>query len=895
MLDTFDPRPFASGPACVQFLRSEYEIRVSQRLGARLVSLARRNIQLSLALLEGAAPGSDLEQVLLDERWNDCASATEAAAGVGRWGRAVEEDGVIRVVAPDEVGDAVSHPTTVGATATPISPSLALAVTSSSAPTPRPRELEGGSWDDARLREAARTLFDSEDAAELVETLRRLFRAALGAGLDPVALLALALRRDKRALRIEVGGLTRHHLDRETGRAIEDLQSDDEARVRDAIHVLLRVKARAPLAPLVLPALTPLLADLRALRQIITLLPQAPHLVSDEDAAEPFLEALLDQLTELESPERFTLSRFLLAAQDEWPALPNVLFRRLGSTVDSHVQAWYGNVLARMRLDDTLRERLIEALVDLYERQGHDVALAERLKVTFLFLGARPLELLTERARTLDHRMQRSYLVDLWITYLSGGHPHPPKTLLAEFLAAEIASRNRAAMLVMIRSATATGGRVDLLAEPALLHHLEAHPWVREPAIGVLLEEAVQLDDPDDLGALDLLARLGRPAVEAAFERAREEAALDSRAAPYRFRVFAYVAAKQPQRPWLTDMAEIALGWPFLRRLDLPVTVTGLGLLGRVPGVTEEALSEILDQLLPADPETPVTYAEARVRAALEMYESPTCPPTVREALESRLERVVAAAAPTRDRLVAALLGLEMLMSRPAPPLRVDPICVTLARMVLQKSRETGLEQVLAEALRGGTEGHGVRIPTAWSKEDRDLALTILGKAAAHPAIPERLHRMIAARLASFTEDWLDAHERGENLYLHRDTPLWRIMLELADQRPSEHAIEAVVRVGLRALEVQRQAPQNLALERREEIQRLIGTLTWLAPQEPVEVRGSLSLDIPKTALATLTTLATRDNENAQLILEEIAPRVHERLRPQLDAFLTFMRRRGKT
>lgn len=895
MPDTFDPRPFAGGPACVQFLRGEYEIRVSQRLGARLVSLARRHIQLSLALLEAATPGSDLEQVLLDEAWNGCATAPEAALRVGCWGRAMDDGGLIKVVAPDEVSEESSASVARVSAPLPASPALALAVASSSSPVARQRELDGGPWDDERLREAARTLFDSEDASELVETLRRLFRAALGAGLDPVALLALALRRDKRVLRLEAGALTRHHLDRETGRAIEDLQSEEEARIRDAIHVLLRVKEGAPLARLVLPAITPLLGDLRALRQVITMLPQAIHLVTDEDAAEPFLDALLDQLTDLESPERFTLSRFLLAAQDVWPTLPSVLFGRLRSTVDSHVQAWYGNVLARMRLDEALRERLIETLVDLYERQGHDVALAERLKVTFLFLGARPLELLTERARTLEHGMQRSYLVDLWITYLNGSHPHPSKALLAEFLAAEIASRNRAAILVMIRSGTATSGHVDLLAEPALIDHLQSHGWVREPAIGVLLEEAVHLDDPDDLGALGLLARLGRPAVEAAFERAREEAALDSRAAPYRFRVFAYVAAKQPQSAWLTEMAEVALGWPFLRRHDLPVTVTGLGLLGRVPGVAEEALSSILDPLLPLDPEVAVTFAEARVRAALEMYESPTCPPTVREAVESRLERIVAAAAPARDLLVAALLGLDTLMSRPSAPLRVDPICVTLARMVLQKSRETSLDRVLAEALRDEAEGHGVRVPTAWSKEDRDFALTILGKAAAHPEVLDRLHRMIAARLASFTEDWLDAHERGENLYLHRDTPLWRIMLDLVDQRPSEHAVEAVVRVGLRALEVQRQAPQNLALERREEIQRLLGHLTWLAPQEPVEVRGSLSLDIPKTALATLTTLATRDNENARLILEEIAPRVPERLRPQLDGFLSFMRRRYKT
>lgn len=897
MPDTFDPRSCPSGPACVQALRETFEIRISQRLGARLLALARRRVLLSPALLEAATPGSPLEQALLDERWNSTDTPEAIALLIAPWGLAVAHDDRIALVTPDEADSPAPTPPPDPSRAAASPRDVGLAVARPSAPRPMPsRSAEAGDppWDDRQLHEATRTLFESEDAAELVEMLRRLFRAALESGLDPVPLLGQALRRDKRPLRLEVGALTRQHLDRETGRALEDLQSEDEARVRDAIHVVMRLPETTRLSALVLPALTPLLSDPRALRQVIATMGQSVHLVAhDPDLSEPFLDALLDQLAELESPERFTLTRFILAAQEHWPALPRVLFRRLRTTIDTHAQAWYGNVLARMTLDDSLHEHLVDALVDLYERQGQDVALAERLKATFLFLGARPLERLTERARSIGHGVQRSYLVDLWTTYLAGGHPHPPKTMLAELLANEIAARNRAAILVMIRSSTSSGGRVDLLAEPALRAHLEAQEWLRDAAIGVLLEEAVHLEEPDDLGALGLLARLGRPAVEAAYERAREEATLDSRAAPYRFRVFAHVAALQTAAAWLTEMAEQALGWPFLRRLELPVTLSGLGQLGRIPGLSEEALATILAQLLPDDPEATVTFAEVRVRAALEMIESPTCTEVIREAVEQRLERVVSAATPTRDLLVAALLGLDALLSRPQAPLRIESIAVTLARMVLQKSREISLDRVLADALREETEGQGVRVPTAWSKEDRDLALVTLGKAASHAEAPESLHRMITARLAAFTEDWLDAHERGENLYLHRDTPLWRIMLELADRRPSEHAIEATVRVGLRALEVHRHAPGNLALERREEIQRLLGHLTWLAPQEPVAVRGSMSLDIPKTALATLTALATRDNENARTVLEEIVARVPERLRPQLESFLVFQRRKG--
>jgi len=123
---------------------------------------------------------------------------------------------------------------------------------------------------------------------------------------------------------------------------------------------------------------------------------------------------------------------------------------------------------------------------------------------------------------------------------------------------------------------------------------------------------------------------------------------------------------------------------------------------------------------------------------------------------------------------------------------------------------------------------------------------------------------------------------------------LFAVLGEVVDRRPSEHAVEAVVRLGLRALEVHRKAPQRFGLERREEAQRLIARLITLAPQEPVEVRGSMRLDIPQTALQTLMTLATRENPTAARILEEISPRIPERLQPRLQAFLAFQRRAAK-
>jgi hypothetical protein len=809
----------------------------------------------------------------------------------------VEEGGVIKIVAPDEAEEGPPPPP-----AEPAPPAMALAVPL------RPVLAPAAAADPAALQEAADVLFDSEDPVELVEKLRQLFRAATRAGLDPLPLLKCALRRGHRALSHEVGSLVRHHLDRDTGRALEDLCGEEAPRVRDAVHFLLAVREDAPLAPLVLPALTRVAGDPLALRPVLAALPQAVALVpADPDVVEAFLDPILDQLVELESPERFTLSRFLIRIHDRCATLPEYLYRRLRATVDVQVQAFYGNVLARMRLASDLRERLTRSLVDLFWSHANDVALAERLKVTFLYLGPRPLALLTESVGSAATLMQRSYLVDLWISYLASGAETPPPESLAAFLASEIAARNRAALLGMIRSSAASGGKVALLELPALIHHVMDQPWLKASVIAVLLEEAVQLEDPDDLAAMAFLARLGREAVEAAFERAREEAALDSRAAPYRFRVFAWLAAHTDAEDWLAEMIDIALGWPFLRRQDLPVTLVGLGFLSRAPNIDESHLLDILDRLLPqgSAPPTPaavgmglssegeeVNFAPARMRAALDMYGGRTCPENVRVRIEEKLESIVGAAAPPRALLVAALDALDALMDREDPPLRVEAIGVLLARMVLKKSRETSLEHVLEDMLKEETEGHGVRVPEAWSKEERDRALVILGKTAAHPRVPESLHRMVSARLAGFLEDWLDAHERGRDLYLHRDTPLWRVLVDVVERRPTEWSIEALVRIGVRTLEVARRAPAALGLERREDVQRLLVCLIWLAPEHPLEVRGSLSIDVPKTALQTLMTLATRESESAMRVLTESVEHVPPRIRPQLEAFLQFHRGR---
>lgn len=911
MPQTFDPRPLGGGPACVQALR-ELDVRVSQRLGARLFALGRRGIQLSLALLESAAPGSELEAFLLDDRWNaaapdDIAAVVSAAATPLR---SVIEDGTVKVVAPDEVDE----PVALAVAAPPASPLVASVL--GAGPLP-----QGALWSRERVEQAALTLLDSEDATELVENLRYLFRATHTAGADPVPLLITALRRRLDPVAREVAALVRAHLDRDLGRALEDLLDADPTRVRDAIFYLVEVQRdgrHGGARELALPALSAVLDNAAALRQVVAALPDAVHLIdARSDAVEPFLEAILDRADTLEAPERFAVSRFLLAIQEPYPGVIDFLTRRMRLTADPQMQAFYGNVLARSRLTATQRSELSQFLCEAFVLHGRDTALQKRLKATFLALGAEPLAILTATPQL--HRMdagQRAFLADLW----GSATDRPDAALLAAFAVAEVGARNHGATVNLLRT--------RLLHHAAVVAFLRENEWARPTLIQVLLDDALRLEDPDDLALFDFLGALGMEAAEAAFERAREEATLDSRSAPHRFRVFAHVAARVPPDGALQGLVEQCLAFPFLVRSHLPASLDALGALGSVAGLPAEIVEEIVARLLPpiATEVAPEFTARAslqleasteqRMQAALAIYRGGAASDACRALIEERLEGIVADPAPPRKVLVAALGALERLLADPVPPLRVESMALTLARVVFRKSREASLDHVLADAVGEAadprwlirdryelsdqfvpvpncpTSQQGVRVLEPWGKDDRDQALVILGKVAGHAAVPDGLHRMMTARLASFLEDWLDAQEGGRDLYLHRDTPLWGILLDVVRARPSEHSLEAVVRAGLRAMEVHRKAPQTFGLERREDAQRLIAELVWLAPQEPVEIRGSLRLDIPQAALQTLLTLATRENPTASRILEEISrePRFPPRLLGKLQAFLNFRR-----
>lgn len=857
-VDTFDPTAYASASECVQALK-EQGIPVGHRLGARVFGLGRRGVRFSLAFLEEAAREGPANDLLMDPFWADVDPRQPGQVRDLLRGRPAvlrTEGGLCHVLTPDEDVPAAPLARASG--------SLLPAVLGASEATSFPGVL----WDRKRMEEAALTLLDAEDPKELVEAFRYLFRATTACGQDPTSLLVTALRRGRTELSREAAALVRDSLDRDFGRALRDMLSEDPGQIRDALHFFSGEAARryeAVLQAVLLPALTPLVGrgDFRSL--LLPRLPQlAPLVGTDPGPMESFLDALLGELPGLELHERFAASAFMADLGNRYPGLAPYLLRRVASTADPHLVAFFSSVLARLRLEPEQHEEVVRRTVALFREHGRDAALAQRLRATFRILGPGPLARLSdpEVTRTLLPD-QRTWLVHLWRDYRQPEGVLPPEPVFVRFALGEILSRNRSSLLALVRTGQ--------LTRPEVVRALRGLEEPRAPVFTWLLDEAWRMEDPDDGPVLDVLAEVGAEVLDRAFAFVREEAALESGGEASRLALFGRLARRTrlgPQdRQRIRGMVRELLSFSFLGPEALPAAWSGVGEVGSIPGLGEElqgALAQRLGEALER-------YPQARVDALLQMY--PHAEASVRRRIEALLRSVLTHEEPDRRVLKASLEGLERLLIEGPLLVEAEPLVADLCRTVLRKGRTESLDRVMLAALAEDGEGDGVQIPTAWSKEDRDHALRILGAVAAHPDTPERLHRMVVVRLFSFLDDWLEAVEEGRDLYAHRETPLWEILRRVLESRPGEQGLPLARDAALRLLEVHHRRSEGLALARRENAQRFLLTLARLDGDGEVQVRG-VPVELGRTILRTLMDLALAavgENRVTEYLLRELA------------------------
>lgn len=874
--DSFDPTQYTSAAECVQGLK-EFGVALGHRLGARVFGLGSRGVRFSLAFLDEAAHPGSAQDLLMAPAWSGSGPLQPGQVQEllrGHEVALVVEGGTCHVLTSDEAMPEGSLARSSG--------SLLPAVLGASDPS----SFQGLLWDRRRMEEAALTLLDAEEPAELLEAFRYLFRATTVCGQDPTSLMVTALRRGRPALSREVANLVRDGLDRDFGRALGDLLSDEPSGIRNALYFFAERAAdryASILEAVLLPALTPLLGRPEFRAHLLPRLTRMVPLVGlDPGPLEAFLDALLAPADELELHERFAVSAFLVDLAARYPAMAAYLLRRWDSTADPHQLAWLGSILARVRLSSEQHERVVARLVTVFREHGDDEAIRRRLRVTFRTLGPEPLARLSDprQAGALGLE-QRTWLVHLWHDYRSHQAVMPPEGAFVDFACEEILSRNRAALLAMVRTGQ--------LTRPALLEGLRNSPPPREPVVSFLLDEAWRMEEPDDASVLEALAALGPEVLQRALASVREEVALGSGGEASRLALLGRLARRMPpgsvELRRLREALEELLDEPFLGREALPVAWAALGEVGGIPGLEADVKLALVERL--ADPLD--RFPNARVDALLEIHRSGDL--VVRRRIEEVLRRVLGAAEPDRKVLRACLEGLERLCAEGPLPLEAESLVAELCRTVLRRGQPESLEALLRETLSEAAVGDGVRVPAPWSKQDRDQALRILGALACHRDTPDRLQRMVVVRLFSFLEDWLTAVEQGRDLYAHRETPLWEILGRVLKVRPGEVGFTLAREAAVRLLDVHNQRPEALALARRENTQRFLLTLLACDAEEATVVRGT-RVDLARVLLRTLVSLAAQalgENRVTEYLLRELsASRVlPEVLQAELEAFLT--------
>ncbi len=873
MFDTFDPTGYATPSDCVQALQ-DLGIKVGHRVAARLLAIGKRNIRFSLAVLEEIQAGGELRELFFSKKWYTIPSKPSLeqikAITEGFPVEAIPQGDIIHIVTPDE---AITLCDNDKALALPLNSLLPQVVGTPST------HLSGFLWERKKLEEASLYLLDSEDESKLISGFRYLFRALVTTGQDPIHLLCTALKRGKPALCQEVAHQVKEHLNYELGYHLAEVFSCEQERTEEALDAILQKISSASIEPgdsllsrLLYPALTALSNFPQGKDIIFSRLNRLSPLIDlSPDYFQPLLEILLQRVKTHPHDNLSDLADFLIRAASKLPYLKQTLIDRLRSSSKVGPILFYGSVLSRMPLKRDEKIFCAQKLVNLFLTSNLDIAQKEALRYSFLNLGPLPLQLLLTSSN-LAHLKdeQRIWIIYLWDRYHEEGIKPPPEDLFIRFAAAEIIKQRRPSILALART--------GLINEPLLSQHLRNSIKSHKSLIETLYTQAYQMEDPDNRGVLDLLADFGWEALDSAFNKLREDVALQSAAAATRLLIFSRLAARiafhtrtsiNKIRRYIREI----LGYPIFVPQSLPSVWQALGHLGTVQNLGPRLQRKII-RILSYEPHIFPNYKLSAL-LTLHPYASSKHQKLIEQTILNLLTNP-----PWNRKLIDAALEAVYHFLRRGNALTAPSIFITkLCQIIVTTGSEPSPEQIMLQALNEvDSDNDGILLPCPWDKEHKDLALKILGELACQPHIEDRIHSGLVVRLFSFLEDWLEAIEKGKNLYATRTTPLWTIVTRLLYQRPGRYGRHLAARTGIRILKIHHSYPHRLGLPWRESMQRFMAALIELNISSdpeftPPDIAVPVTINLPRQLLNTLKSLPPAEEHSRPLnlyILEEL-------------------------
>lgn len=602
-----------------------------------------------------------------------------------------------------------------------------------------------------------RIVADAEESSRILEHLRSAFRHCRLQAQSPAALLWLALKRRRPEITREVARLTYEYLDPDAGRHLEALFSASPQQAIAALRQLRTARAQGwDLAFLV--GLLQILWDqtelrediLELLQELTPLWLEQPHLVLG------WWEECLSQAGQLDTTLVQKLAQISLHWGRAGVDLTALLLRRLEKGLTQGERLLASWLLVQGPLTSEVREVLTRQVMELAQEPNLGGQARVRVEQILEGLGSSALEpLLREYFPRL--------VEDLRCWLVAQAHRHPGLWPLAEERAlAEVVSGSRR----MLRQLASLGWQPQGLSEEMT--------W---GLAGFLEQEIPHLEEPDDDWAIALLVRLDPEVTERLYLQARRDVEISSRAFPARLEMLGKhcAAAERPpsssQLQLLLDGSsshflrnELWRGWAQMFRcqsLDSKIREQILEFLGsgkeRFPGLWPQWW-EIIQRS--RDPHWR-DWAEQGFLEALRSKDLPRV--TVQSLLDGLARRV--------DRWG-----------------QLQALVQVLSQKLLFRTAELTPQDRLRTALSRQAEGDGILSPQAWDVEQRDQALSLLGRLALRTDLEESLRRPLRVRCWQFLRDWLEGVARGGDSYQHRSMPLWTTARQLL---PHSQAAEA--------------------------------------------------------------------------------------------------------
>lgn len=422
MILTFDPSGLKSGYECVDFLKNKGII-ISQKLGARLIALNSRKIQITPAVLEDACPGSPLEGLFLSRALTDddlfhyphkireraCEAGVEALLGC------VLEEDILKIASPLELE--TIEEVHAGLPVLSQSPSQFLNLTSIS-----PHSILS---DRRYMEEMTLNFLDSEDPRVIIESLRKLTRIVLMSGKDPGSLFRKAFAREDMAIWTACASIIKEMINYDIGMNLESfLKEKDFEKRKGAFRIVLNDAIAQPdsflgewVLQIVIKSLLnknsfSLFSDNRA--ALLRLMKRYPsHL-------EEFIKNIFSRYYEYSPEELWLLREFLHQVAKEYAELSGILMDELKKNNPGQYKIIITWILSPLALSSGEEACMITILKGLLKENIRDPNLMSMMKTALLRLSPNSLILLSTRDYYSGiERDVRLFILELWEGYMS--------------------------------------------------------------------------------------------------------------------------------------------------------------------------------------------------------------------------------------------------------------------------------------------------------------------------------------------------------------------------------------------------------------------------------------------------------------------------------------------